>query len=55
MTANFVPGLYYPFTTRLQSLFLTAGDLGANIAQALKVSTCKQTWRLDTIAQHEKI
>ena len=35
--------------------FLTARDLAANIARALKVSTCKQTWRLDTIAQHEKI
>ena len=31
--------------------FLTARDLGMNIARALKVSTCKQTWRLNTIAR----
>ena len=31
--------------------FLTARDLGANIARALQVSTCKQIWRLDTISR----
>lgn len=31
--------------------FLTARDLGANIARALKVSTCKQTRWLDIIAR----
>ena len=30
---------------------MAARDLGANIARALKVSSCKKTWRLDTIAQ----
>ena len=31
--------------------FLIARDLGANIARALQVSTCKQIWRLDTISR----